>query len=145
MNPVRMMGPLLGLLLMLGAAAAMASSEPLQFDTPEQEARYLHLTRELRCLVCQNQNLADSDAPLAQDLRSEIHEMLSAGRSDEEIKTFLVDRYGDFVLYRPPLSGNTLLLWLFPALLLLGGAVAVFIAVRKRGRLPEETPMEPLN
>lgn len=118
-------------------AAPLLAQEPLVFDSAEQEARYNDLTLELRCLVCQNQNLADSDAPLAHDLRDEIFEMLQAGRSDEEIKRFLVERYGDFVLYRPPVKGNTLILWLAPAVLLIGGAVVVGANVRRRQRLLE--------
>jgi cytochrome c-type biogenesis protein CcmH len=118
------------------------AQEPLQFDDPAQEARFAALTEELRCLVCQNQTLADSDAPLAHDLRKEIHGMLQAGRSDAEIKAFLVDRYGDFVLYRPPVKGNTLLLWLMPAVLLLGGGTALVVAVRRRSRLPMEPSAE---
>ena len=129
--------------LLLAAAALIlalesAAKEPLIFMNPEQEARYNELTLELRCLVCQNQNLADSDAPLAQDLRREIYDMMQAGRSNEEIKMFLVDRYGDFVLYKPPVKSNTLALWLMPAvLLLIGGLVIVFI-VRKRTRMLAE-------
>lgn len=120
-------------LLLLAAGAALAQ-EPPRFDDPAQEARYKHLTTELRCTVCQNQNLADSDAPLAQDLREEIYSMMLAGRSDEEIKTFMVERYGDFVLYRPPVQGNTLALWAIPGVLLFGGAVALFFIVRSRNR-----------
>jgi len=119
-------------------SGALFASEPLVFSSPEHEERFLHLTRELRCLVCQNQNLADSDAPLAADLRLEIKEMLEAGQSDEEIRTFLVDRYGDFVLYRPPLAGNSLALWLLPAVLLLGGSAALAVAVKRRAALPPE-------
>ena len=123
-------------------ACQLAAKDPLIFMNPEQEARYNELTMELRCLVCQNQNLADSDAPLAQDLRKEIYDMMQAGRSNEEIKTFMVDRYGDFVLYKPPVQGNTLALWLAPAvLLLLGGVVVVFI-VRKRTRMFAEHKKE---
>ena len=107
------------------------ASAPLVFEDAGQEQRFQTLTEELRCLVCQNQNLADSDAPLAQDLRQEIHDMLVAGRSDEEIRAFLVDRYGDFVLYRPALKGNTLMLWLAPALLLLLGGTVVAWSVRR--------------
>jgi cytochrome c-type biogenesis protein CcmH len=114
------------------AGPVEGDKEPLVFASTEQEARFKHLTVELRCLVCQNQNLADSDAPLAQDLRKEIFDMLQAGKGDEEIKTFMVDRYGDFVLYRPPVQGNTLLLWVMPALFLFVGAIAVVVAVRKR-------------
>lgn len=112
--------------------AAFADSEPLVFESAEQEARFNELTAELRCLVCQNQTLADSDAELAADLRQEIFGMMQAGRSDAEIKTFLVDRYGDFVLYRPPVQTNTLALWLMPFLLLFIGGLVVVFAVRKR-------------
>jgi cytochrome c-type biogenesis protein CcmH len=108
------------------------SKEPLQFESLEQEMRFTALTMELRCTVCQNQNLADSDAPLAQDLRRRIHDMMLEGMSDEEIKSFLVERYGDFVLYRPPFQGNTMALWLIPVVLLGVGAVAVLLAVRRR-------------
>jgi cytochrome c-type biogenesis protein CcmH len=120
--------------LMLLGAAAVAAQEPLVFDDPAQEARYKDLTEELRCTVCQNQNMADSDAQLAQDLRREIYTMMMAGRSDEEIKSFLVERYGDFVLYRPPMQGNTLALWVVPGILLVIGAVVVLITVRRRNR-----------
>jgi cytochrome c-type biogenesis protein CcmH len=138
MNYRRTICPLLFLLfpllvLFLGAGATLAQ-EPPRFDDPAQEARYKHLTTELRCTVCQNQNLADSDAPLAQDLREEIYSMMLAGRSDEEIKTFMVERYGDFVLYRPPVQGNTLALWAIPGVLLFGGAVALIFIVRSRNR-----------
>jgi cytochrome c-type biogenesis protein CcmH len=119
-------------------ACQAAAKEPLIFMNPEQEARYNQLTLELRCLVCQNQNLADSDAPLAQDLRREIFDMMQAGRSNDEIKTFLVDRYGDFVLYKPPIQGNTVALWLMPAVLLMLGGVVVILTVRKRTRMLAE-------
>lgn len=112
----------------------LSAQEPLVFDSPEQEKRYNELTVELRCAVCQNQNLADSDAPLAQDLRQEIYDMMQAGQSDDQIKTFMVERYGDFVLYRPPMQGNTLALWLIPGVLLLIGAIAVFFTVRNRNK-----------
>ncbi len=111
---------------------AFAASEPLIFTDAEREVRFQQLTLELRCLVCQNQNLADSDAPLAQDLRKEIYNMMQDGRTNDEIKQFLIDRYGDFVLYMPPVKSNTLVLWLMPAILLFGGALVVLIVVRKR-------------
>jgi cytochrome c-type biogenesis protein CcmH len=123
----------LAAILALTAFAALAQ-EPLVFDNPEQEARYNQLTLELRCVVCQNQNLADSDAPLAHDLRKEIYDMMMAGQDDEQIKTFLVERYGDFVLYRPAMKGNTLALWVLPVAMLGIGAVAVFFTVRNRNR-----------
>jgi len=121
-------------LLVLSVAAVQAQQEPLVFDNDEQEARFTQLTTELRCLVCQNQNLADSDAELAHDLREEIYEMMMAGQSNEQIKTFLVDRYGDFVLYRPEVKANTLALWLMPGILLVLGAIVLFFTVRSRNR-----------
>ncbi len=112
------------------------ADDPLIFTDADEEARYQQLTAELRCVVCQNQNLADSNAPLAQDLRKKIHSMMQAGRTDDEIKQFLIDRYGDFVLYMPPVKSNTLVLWLMPAVLLFGGALVVVIVVRKRSLDP---------
>lgn len=129
--------------LLVLCALPLAAMEPLQFEDAEQEARFVALTEELRCLVCQNQNLADSDAPLAHDLRQELYEMMQAGHSDDEIKAFLVDRYGDFVLYRPPLKRNTLALWLMPAVLLVGGAVVLWIVIRRRSQLASEPAAEP--
>jgi cytochrome c-type biogenesis protein CcmH len=122
-----------------GQAQIQVNQEPLVFESAEQEERFNRLTLELRCLVCQNQNLADSDAPLAHDLREEIHEMMLAGQSDEEIKTFLVERYGDFVLYKPPVKGNTLVLWAAPILLLLMGGVVVAVVVRRQSALAQST------
>ena len=123
---------LMALLLLL--AAPLLAQEPLIFKDDAQETRFNDLTLELRCLVCQNQNLADSDAQLAQDLRGEIYEMMMAGQTNEQIKAFMVDRYGDFVLYRPPVQGNTLALWVLPIFLLFSGAVVVFFVIRSRNR-----------
>lgn len=111
--------------------------EPLVFASQQQQERFNKLTEELRCLVCQNQNLADSDAPLAHDLRREVHEMVLAGRTNEQIKQFLVTRYGDFVLYRPPVQKNTYLLWLGPLVLLLIGALILRSSISKRSALLE--------
>ena len=98
------------------------------------EARLKQLDEELRCLVCQNQSLADSNAPLAQDLRREVRSLAAAGKSDAEIKDFLVARYGDFVLYKPPVKGITWLLWFGPFVLLAGGALTWWSVARRRGR-----------
>jgi cytochrome c-type biogenesis protein CcmH len=111
--------------------------EPLLFANQQQQERFNKLAEELRCLVCQNQNLADSDAPLAHDLRREVHEMVLAGRTNEQIKEFLVARYGDFVLYRPPVQKNTYLLWLAPLVLLLIGALILRSSISKRSKLLE--------
>lgn len=123
-------------------ALTALATEPLVFDSPEQEERFSNLTEELRCTVCQNQNLADSDAQLAKDLRNEIYKMLMAGRTDQQIKEFMVQRYGDFVLYRPPVQGNTMVLWIMPAILLLIGSIAVFFTVRNRNRRLAEQKLQ---
>ncbi len=109
--------------------------------TEEQRARYQTLAQELRCLVCQNQNIADSDAPLAADLREQLRLQLTAGRSDAEITDYLTARYGDFVLYRPPFKASTWLLWLGPFVLLLVALVAALRMVRLRRRaVPPAAP-----
>ncbi|MGY6588356.1 MAG: cytochrome c-type biogenesis protein [Wenzhouxiangella sp.] len=106
--------------------------EPLPFRSSLEERRFRALVGELRCTVCQNESLAESTAPLARDLRMEVFALLQDDRSDMEIRQFMVDRYGDFVLYRPPLAGHTLLLWFGPILLLLGSLIGAFIVVHKR-------------
>jgi cytochrome c-type biogenesis protein CcmH len=98
------------------------------------EARLKALSEELRCLVCQNQTLADSTAPLAEDLRREVRELAQQGKSDAEIKQYLVARYGDFVLYKPPVKPTTWLLWFGPFAFLLGGALIWFVVLRRRRR-----------
>jgi len=129
----------LALLLMLFAVTGFAqkttTQEPMVFANQLQQDRFDQLTQELRCLVCQNQNLADSDAPLAHDLRREVHEMLQTGQSNEQIKDFLVTRYGDFVLYRPPVQKNTYLLWLAPLALFLIGGLVLRSSINKRSAL----------
>ncbi len=121
-------------LLMLSALCSAQASDPtpLQFKDVAQETRFHQLTAELRCVMCQNQSLADSNAQIAHDLRREVLDLMNQGKSDAEIKRFLVDRYGEFVLYKPDVAGNTWLLWFGPALLLLAGAAIVFRIVRKR-------------
>lgn len=106
--------------------------EPLPFRSDLEERRFRALTNELRCTVCQNESLAESTAPLARDLRMEVFAMLQDNRSDMEIRQFMVDRYGDFVLYRPPVGAHTFLLWFGPILLLLGSLVAAFFVILKR-------------
>lgn len=106
-------------------------------DDPAVEARLKQLAGELRCLVCQNQTLADSNAPLAEDLRREVREMIVKDMSDREIVDFLVSRYGDFVLYRPPLKTTTMLLWVGPFVLLIGGGIALAVTLRRRQRMVE--------
>lgn len=123
-------------ILALVAAAHAADPAVFSFPSPAEEARFQHLTSELRCLVCQNQSLADSHADLAGDLRREIYAMLTQGKTDAEIIDFLVQRYGNFVRYRPPVTGATLGLWFAPLLLLLVGSVLLVKGLRRRQRLP---------
>jgi cytochrome c-type biogenesis protein CcmH len=122
---------LLVIILLIPSLVAAEEARPLA-DNPQVEARLKTLAVELRCLVCQNQTLADSNAPLAEDLRREVREMITKGMSDREIIDFLVQRYGDFVLYRPPWKATTTLLWLGPFLLLIAGATALVVALRRR-------------
>lgn len=116
---------------------AAQEARPLA-ENPQAEARLKALAVELRCLVCQNQTLADSNAPLAEDLRREVREMIAKNMSDQEIIDFLVERYGDFVLYRPPLRATTTLLWIGPFLLLAIAGTALILALRRRQKtLPD--------
>lgn len=106
--------------------------DPRQLSDPKQQEAYETLISELRCLVCQNQTIADSNADLAADLRRQVHEMLEQGKSREEIVQFMTDRYGDFVLYKPPFKGKTSILWIAPAVFLLLGLITVFFIIRRR-------------
>jgi len=122
------------LILLLFACSAGRAQE----NNPQTENRIRELEEKLRCLVCQNQTLADSNAELAGDLRKQVRDQVAAGRSDGEIVAFMVQRYGDFVLYEPPFKATTALLWLGPFLLLAAGAGLLILAVRRRRNAPEE-------
>ncbi len=102
------------------------------------EARVQRITAELRCLVCQNQTVADSTSDLANDLRREVRAMLARGASDQAVIDFMTARYGDFVLYRPPVKATTVLLWVGPALLLVGGLLTLVLVLRRRSRMPDD-------
>ena len=119
------------------ASSALAVIETYEFSDPAQESRYQDMIAQLRCLVCQNQNLADSNAELARDLRARTYEMINAGASDEDIADFMIARYGDFVLYKPPLRLRTTLLWGGPFALLLIALIVFFFTVR-RSRVPKD-------
>lgn len=125
------------IILCVSGSAWAGEARPLT-DDPVAEARLKHLAVELRCLVCQNQTLADSSAPLAEDLRREVREMIAKNMSDPEIIEFLVSRYGDFVLYRPPLKATTTVLWVGPFVLMAIGATALVITLRRRSRTVAE-------
>jgi len=122
----------LALAFMAAAFPAVAVDPAERLDDPALEAKAREISKELRCLVCQNQSIDDSNAPLARDLRILVRERLTAGDSDEEVIAFVTERYGDYVLLRPPFQANTLVLWLAPAILIVAGGSAIFILARRR-------------
>ena len=130
----------LAALLLAFAALAWGQAEEVAKPDPAVEARLKGLAEELRCLVCQNQTIADSSAPLALDLRNQIRTQIAQGRSDTQIRDYMVERYGDFVLYRPPFKATTALLWIGPFALVLLGAGIFLVLVRRRraAQLPPE-------
>lgn len=137
------------LLLLIVAVSTGLSSlafavDPLPFKDRAEELRFQTLAKQLRCLQCQNESLADSNAPLAADLRRDVFEQMRSGKSDDEIKHWLTARYSDFVLYDPPLQRGTWLLWFGPLLVLVAGAGAVFVAVRRRATVKDSSAPSPL-
>ena len=126
---------LLGGCLLAACFSLFAKEAAPEAADPVLEARMVKITSELRCLVCQNQTIADSNASLAVDLRREARALIKQGKSDAEVVDYMTARYGDFVLYRPPLRATTLLLWFGPALMLAGGAAVLVIVLRRRSRM----------
>jgi len=124
--------------LLLGLLSLAAAAKDAPAADPAIEARMLQIAQELRCLVCQNQTIADSNAGLAVDLREQVRTLLREGQSEAQILQYMTDRYGDFVLYRPPVNGATLVLWFGPALLLVGGLAALVLLLRRRARLGDD-------
>jgi cytochrome c-type biogenesis protein CcmH len=137
MNLKTILMPLI-LLLSLISLPSQGTIDAYQFDDPEREALYKKLIKELRCTVCQNQDIGDSNAGLAQDLRRKTYEMISAGKDEDYVLDYMSDRYGDFVLYRPRLQINTLLLWVGPFIILI---VAVFLLLKFIRRSENEVPL----
>ncbi|CAN5837560.1 cytochrome c-type biogenesis protein CcmH [soil metagenome] len=131
------------LLLCFGFLVVVSQEAKPVADDPELEKRVMNLSQELRCLVCQNETLADSRADLAVDLRHEIREQIKAGKSDQEIIAFLTARYGDFVLYRPPVRPTTYLLWFGPFVLLVIGLGVLYRYLKKRRELISQQPLSP--
>lgn len=119
-------------LMWLIVSSSASAIEVYEFDTQEQEALYQQLTKELRCLVCQNQNLADSDAGLAKDLKDQVANFVKTGQDAETIKQYMIERYGDFVNYDPPMNASTLFLWFSPLVVFLLGGLILFINIRKQ-------------
>jgi cytochrome c-type biogenesis protein CcmH len=133
----------IAVLLMVLALPAYANEAAPAAQDPALEQRVIRLTSELRCLVCQNQSLADSHADLAIDLKNQVRSQMQAGKSDAEIREFMVARYGDFVLYRPPLKSTTALLWAGPFLLLAAGGLALGFYLRRRRKRLSESELTP--
>jgi cytochrome c-type biogenesis protein CcmH len=144
-RPASLLVPLLAALVAALVAywpltARAADAVPTENDKIAS-SRAVKLTENLRCLVCQNQTIAESNAELALDLRRQVREQIAAGKTDQEILDYMVNRYGDFVLYNPPVKPATLLLWGGPALLFVIGAGVIFLVLRGRRRMPAETPL----
>lgn len=131
--------------LLLFAPLALAAIDTYEFETEEQRARFYEVSSELRCPKCQNQNIADSDAPIATDLRREVHRMLLEGKDNGEIVDFMVMRYGDFVRYKPALTPATAVLWFAPGVMLLGGFIILIVMLRRRQRAQREAAAKPLS
>ena len=129
--------------LMLACLQALAIDKAPAFSDPEQQSRYERLARELRCLVCRSETIADSNAQLAVDLRRQLRELMAAGKSDKEIMQYMTDRYGDYVLYKPPVVPRTWLLWAAPALLVIGGGIAAAVVIARKSKLPDTDPSDP--
>ena len=129
---------LLACLALAPLAGAVDSGQ--RFEDPAEQSRYERVIRDLRCLVCRSESIADSNAALAADLRREVESLMRAGRSDEEIYAFMTERYGDFILLQPPVAPRTWLLWAAPALFLAGGIAVVLIVVRRRARAANANP-----
>jgi cytochrome c-type biogenesis protein CcmH len=126
------------LLCLLVASRVVFAVDPTQMPTPQLQARYLSLTHELRCMQCQNESIADSPVSLAADLRREVREMLIAGKSDQDVRNFMVARYGEFILFRPRFSTRNFWLWATPGVLLLIGAVVAARIVKQRSALVDQ-------
>ena len=136
---MRRVSILILMLVSLAAPALAQTAKPV--EDPRIEQRMQALTQQLRCLVCQNETLADSRADLAEDLRREIREQMKAGKSDQEIIAFLTQRYGDFVLYNPPVKATTYLLWFGPFVLLLGCTLLLYRYVKHRREIIQDQPL----
>jgi cytochrome c-type biogenesis protein CcmH len=131
------------LVVLVLALPAFALDTAPAFDDPAQQERYQRIIRELRCLQCRSESIADSGVTLAADLRRQVREMMAAGKSDQEIFQHMVDRYGDYVLYKPPVTPRTWLLWAAPVLLLVGGATVAGFVIARKSKLPDTDPADP--
>jgi len=130
-------------LLALFCLSAFAIDTAPAFADPVQQERYERLARELRCPKCRTESIMDSNVQVAADLRRQLRELMAAGKTDEEILTYMTDRYGDYLLYDPPMRPRTWLLWAAPVLLVLGGGIAAAIVISRKAKLPDTDPSDP--
>jgi cytochrome c-type biogenesis protein CcmH len=134
---------LLALICFGSFSSALAMDAAPAFEDPVQQERYERLARELRCLQCRSESLMDSNVQLAADLRRQLRELIAAGKTDQEIFTYMTDRYGDYVLFKPPVRPRTWLLWAAPILLVAGGAIVAAIVISRKAKLPDTDPSDP--
>ncbi len=138
---MRVLAAILAFVLL--SAQVLAIDTQRAFEDEAQQSRYERLSRELRCLQCRSETIADSNASLAADLRRQLRELIAAGKSDDEIMQYMTDRYSDYVLYKPPVAPRTWILWAAPVLFVVGGAIAAIVVIRRKSHLPEEDPADP--
>ena len=138
---MRVLAAILAFVLL--SAQVLAIDTERAFEDEAQQSRYERLSRELRCLQCRSETIADSNATLAADLRRQLRELIAAGKTDDEIMQYMTDRYSDYVLYKPPVAPRTWILWAAPVLFVVGGAIAAIVVIRRKAHLPEEDPADP--
>lgn len=138
--------PLLACMVVLAvlfAPVASAMDTQPAFEDPAMQERYQRLTEQFRCPKCRSETIADSSIPVSADLRRQVRELMQAGKTDDEIRQYMADRYGDYLLYKPPMTPRTWLLWAAPILLLGGGIVAAFVVIARKSKLPDTDPADP--
>ena len=138
---MRVLAAILAFVLL--SAQVLAIDTERAFEDEAQQSRYERLSRELRCLQCRSETIADSNASLAADLRRQLRELIAAGKTDDEIMQYMTDRYSDYVLYKPPVAPRTWILWAAPVLFVVGGAISAIVVIRRKAHLPEEDPADP--
>lgn len=130
-------------LLALFCFSAFAIDTAPAFEDPVQQERYERLARELRCVKCRTESIMDSNVQIAADLRRQVRELMAAGKTDQEILTYMTDRYGEYVLYKPPVKPRTWLLWAAPVLLVVGGGIVAAVVISRKAKLPDTDPSDP--
>lgn len=129
--------------LFIVAPVALAMDTERAFADPAQQERYQHLIEQFRCPKCRSETIADSAIPVAADLRRQVRELMEQGKTDEEIRQYMADRFGDYLLYKPPVTGRTWILWAAPILLLVGGSAIAFVVIARKSKLPDTDPADP--